>query len=407
MLVDQQPSLVSHIRKKHDHAGRALFEDANAWVALSEIFTNILEDLSLNRTYLIIDALDECVVDLPKLVDFVVRKSARSSRVQWIVSSRNWPSIEKHLYTAMQKGTLCLELNEKSVSAAVATYIQFKIDWLAERNGYGNDTRNAVQRYLSLNADGTFLWVALVCQELADISEWSAEEMLKAFPPGLVLLYKRMLDQICSLKHAKLCKSILAVVSVVRRPITLEELASFVNMPAQSSGNYKVLAEIIGLCGSFLTLRECTISFVHQSAKEFLVERAYNEIYASGIEYVHHTIFLRSLQVMSKKLGRDVYGLGAPGFPIDQVKQPASDPLSSARYSCVYWINHLLDSNATRNTTNDLQDGESVDKFLRQSFLYWLEALSLCRNLSQGVVSIAKLEAFLQVILGPAFTLCV
>ncbi|KAH0553388.1 hypothetical protein GP486_006539 [Trichoglossum hirsutum] len=32
LLVDQQPSLISHIRKKYDHAGRALFEDANAWV---------------------------------------------------------------------------------------------------------------------------------------------------------------------------------------------------------------------------------------------------------------------------------------------------------------------------------------------------------------------------------------
>src|SRR5215469_8908676 len=42
LLADQQPSLISHIRKKHDHAGKSLFEDANAWVAMSEIFTNIL-----------------------------------------------------------------------------------------------------------------------------------------------------------------------------------------------------------------------------------------------------------------------------------------------------------------------------------------------------------------------------
>ena len=29
LLVDQQPSLISHIQKKHDHAGKALFKDAN------------------------------------------------------------------------------------------------------------------------------------------------------------------------------------------------------------------------------------------------------------------------------------------------------------------------------------------------------------------------------------------
>ena len=42
LLVDHQPSLISHIRKKHNHEDKALFEDTNALVALSEIFTNIL-----------------------------------------------------------------------------------------------------------------------------------------------------------------------------------------------------------------------------------------------------------------------------------------------------------------------------------------------------------------------------
>ena len=30
LLVDEQPSLISHVRKKYDHAGKTLFEDANA-----------------------------------------------------------------------------------------------------------------------------------------------------------------------------------------------------------------------------------------------------------------------------------------------------------------------------------------------------------------------------------------
>ena len=35
LLIDQQPSLIRYIREKYDHAGKALFEDVNAWVALS------------------------------------------------------------------------------------------------------------------------------------------------------------------------------------------------------------------------------------------------------------------------------------------------------------------------------------------------------------------------------------
>ena len=112
---------------------------------------------------------------------------------------------------------------------------------------------------------------------------------------------------------------------------------------------------------------------------------------------MHNTIFSRSLQVMSRTLRRDVYSLGAPGIFIDQVKQPDPDPLAAARYSCLYWIDHLIDYDTRVNTNNDLKDGGSVDKFLRQNYLYWLEALSLIRSLSSSIVIIRKLENWLQV----------
>jgi hypothetical protein len=127
LLVDQQPSLISHIRKKHDYADKTLFEDANAWVALSEIFINILQDPSL-----IIDALDECVADLPKLLDFIVQKSFVSPGVKWFVSSRNWPDIKERLERAGHKVRLCLELNAESISTAVSIYIQHKVLQLAQ-----------------------------------------------------------------------------------------------------------------------------------------------------------------------------------------------------------------------------------------------------------------------------------
>jgi hypothetical protein len=87
MLVDQQPSLIPHIRRKYNYAGKALFEDTNAWVALSEIFTSMTQDRGLKTTYLVVDALDECVVDLPKLLDLIVCTSTLSPCVKWLVLS--------------------------------------------------------------------------------------------------------------------------------------------------------------------------------------------------------------------------------------------------------------------------------------------------------------------------------
>ncbi|KAK8900841.1 hypothetical protein QC760_010605 [Botrytis cinerea] len=397
LLVDQQPSLISHIQTKYDQAGKMLFEDTNAWVALCEILTNILCDRNLDYVYLMVDALDECVTDLPKLMELIVRTSSISPRIKWVVSSRNWPNIERALDFATRNLRLCLELNEKSVSAAVTVFIQFKVEWLATRNRYSNDTREAIQQHLILNANGTFLWVALICQELSNISGWRAREKLKAFPPGLDALYQRMLDQIIYSEYAELCISILAVVSAVYRPITLDELITFVNMPDGVADDYEALSEIIGHCGSFLTIRERTIFFVHQSAKDFLIEKASRDIFLSTIEDIHSKIFSRSLQAMSLILRRDIYNLRAPGISIDQVKQPDPDPLALVRYSCLYWVDHLVHSNIGRNSDNEVKDSGSVYSFLSQSFLYWLEALSLIKSLPNSILMIRKLEEWVDV----------
>jgi hypothetical protein len=187
MLVHQQPSLVSHIRKKYDHAGKSLFEDANAWVALSEIFADMLQDASLSTTYLIIDALDECVTDLPKLLAFIAKQSSASSRVKWVVSSRNWPDIEEELERAEHKTRLSLELNAESVAAAVKTFVQQKMCQLAQDKRYTPEVEDAVLQHLTLNANDTFLWVALVCQDLRTTPKWNVLKKLAQFRLGLTL----------------------------------------------------------------------------------------------------------------------------------------------------------------------------------------------------------------------------
>ena len=211
------------------------------------------------------------------------------------------------------------------------------------------------------------------------------------------------MDQIRNSKDADLCERILAIMSAVYQPLTLDEMASFVDIPNSVSRDGDTLSEIIGLCGSFLTLQERTIFVIHQSVKDFLLKEASQELFPSGIKSIHHVIFSRSLRVMSKTLQRDIYSLCAPGYPIEQVNQPDADLLAASRYSCIYWIDHLCDyiSNSCTNPIVELQDGGIVNIFLRKKYLYWLEALSLCKSVSDGVVSMAKLEVLLQVTLRP------
>jgi hypothetical protein len=399
MLVDQQPSLAVHVRKKHDRAGRSLFNDANAWVALTEIFAAVLRDTGLSTAYLVIDALDECMTDRPKLLRFIAEQSSASSHVKWIVSSRNWPSIEDRLERAQHKTRLSLELNAESIAAAVDVFIEQKVDQLAQEKQYEEDLRHTVLQHLKSNANDTFLWVSLVCQELEKTEKWNVHERLTEFPPGLDSLYERMLPSGTESRDANMCLRVLAVTAALYRPVTVAELVVLTQQLAKLIHDLGSVRKIIGLCGSFLTLRDDTVYFVHQSAKDFLVTKASNEVFPDGTDCVHQDIFTKSLSVLHRILQRDLYNLQAPGYPIGDVKLPVPDPLAVSRYACVYWIDHFCNSkdNSLEHTATSQDDIRAIDEFFRQRYLYWLEALSLCSSMARGIVSMTKLWHLVQV----------
>jgi hypothetical protein len=291
---------------------------------------------------------------------------------------------------------LSLELNAQSVAAAVDVFIQRKVDQLAQEKRYKAEVRHAVLQHLRSNADDTFLWVALVCQDLKTTPKWNVLKKLALFPPKLDSLYKRMMDQISESDGAEICRQVLALTAILYRPVTISELVALVK-PLEDLDDLESVREIVGFCRSFLTLREDTVYFVHQSAKDFLFANAYDEAFPDGSEAVHQAIFLRSLAILSKTLHRDMYSLEAPGYPIENVKLPETDPLAVSQYPCVYWIDHLYESKALMSSVGGLQAADIVNDFLRKKYLYWLEGLSLCKSVGKGVVSMEKLWSLVQV----------
>jgi hypothetical protein len=402
LIVNQQPSLISHVRKKYDHAGKELFKDVNAWVALSEIFKSILHDPTLKFAYLIIDALDECETDLPKLLDSVVQNSIASTRIKWIVSSRNRADIEQKLQLSNSQTRLSLELkdNAEQVSYAVDSYIEHCVSELAAIR-YDKPLQGQIQDKIRRKANGTFLWVSLVIKELKEAGTWEMLQVVDEMPMDLKEVYSRMVKQIQRLKrgNSELCWSVLSTVTIAYRPLHLAELGVLSGMPKGISSVDGSVVRIVNMCGSFLTIRDGNVYIIHQSAKDFLSADASHNIFLCGVGDVHYTIFSRSIQVMTTTLRHDIYGLCAPGFPINQVEQPDPDPLAAANYSCVYWVDHLCDWDSSKSVKHrdDLRDGGAVDQFLRQKYLYWLEGLSLRSGISEGVLSMAKLEGLLQV----------
>jgi NACHT domain len=382
LLADQHPNLLGYIRERYDIAGKKIFDGPNAWTTLMEVLIKISSGPEVQPIYLFIDALDECLSGLLELLDLI---RATSPQVKWIVTSRNRPDLKELL-----DPTYCLplELNTLAVSAAVDTFIEHKLSHLSYRKSYDAQTRNSVREYLVRNADDTFLWVALVCQRLETILGWKTLDELHQFPSDLTRLYGRMIVQVDESADKGLLTEVLALITVACRPITLSELRVILNLSLSNDWAQQIIEQ----CGSFLTIRESTIYFVHQSAKDFLTGPASYHIFHERMAHIHDRVLHQSLKAMAGLLGRDMYELGAPGISIEEIMSPVPSPLEGIAYSCLYWVHHLEQGSGII-----LQDGGIVDIFLRAQYLYWLEALSLLHSVTEGVIALYRLGQLLKV----------
>jgi len=396
LLAVQHPPLISHLRASYDHAGSKLFDGANSFFELSKVLESMLQDQTLARAYLVVDALDECMTDQEMLLKLIVYHAAASPQVKWIVSSRNTPGIEKHLRVDSSGMKLGLEITENAeqVSRAVDTYVDFKISKIQSLQD-DDSLRSRVRDTMREKANGTFLWVALVAKELEKAEGWDVLDVVEEMPPTLGELYDRMMEQIRGLdrKNPEFCRLVLSAATLAYRPLHLAELAVVSRLPKNISANTEYVRKVVSLCGSFLTVQDDDfVYFIHQSAKDYLSDKATTAVFPTGRAEVHRRILLQSLQAMQETLKRDMYGLRHPGFSIDNLKVPDPDPLASIRYASVHWIDHLYEA----QYRDYVVDGGVVHKFLERCLLYWIEALGLFQEISDAVFATAKLERLLK-----------
>jgi hypothetical protein len=394
MLVDTQPSFLSLTRKRFNQNGEPQFGDAEAWAALCNMFLCILRDCTADKIYIVVDALDECVQDRDKLLQLILQETRGLPHVKWIISSRNHVDQRTRLDDSQSILSLELQENAEAVSLAIGAYISNRI---ADLKSLEEDDilRQYVQQTLQKKAEGTFLWVALVVRELQGVDSWEVKQVVDDVPTGLDDMYARMIDQIEqeAPRTRAFCYLVLSAATLAYRPLQLLELGAVSGVPDEIAGKAKNLVTIIKRSGSFLTVRDESIYFVHQSAKDYLIGKGRQSIFSAGPAVAHHRMLTQSLQVMRKTLRRNMYSLGALGTSIKQAQPPKPDLLAVARYSCVYWVDHLRES----GSYEDLKDNGAVDTFLRTQCLYWLEALSLLRSISDGIMAIRRLRDLVSV----------
>ena len=68
----------------------------------------------------------------------------------------------------------------------------------------------------------------MVCKDLHATAKRNVLKKLSLIPSRLDALYKQIMQQIIKLDDAEICKQVLATVTLVYRPVTLQELAAII-----------------------------------------------------------------------------------------------------------------------------------------------------------------------------------
>jgi hypothetical protein len=403
VLIDQRKSLIRHIRARYNSAGNGLFEGQNAFFALWAVLEDILRDPELPPAFLFIDALDECNSQQTELLKYVIRFSSTArGKVKWLLTSRNESWIKEHLAYEGNCLDTSLELNAHNVSHAVCLYINAKVQDLAQQKRYSAELVDDVRAQLELKAEGTFLWVALVCKELAKLrGVRHVRRVLEGFPPGLQAMYERMMSQIEQVDNAEdvdYCRRILAFVTLACRPLSIPEINHMAGFPGYHRVATETMTELLDLCAPFLVVHRGMVYFIHQSAKDFFKRGDGLRIFASTIKDEHHHIAIRALELMSRTLKKDICGMVRPGIMLAEVKNRIEQFLSGyLLYPCTYWMYHLCQSSRTRETIFTEEDIERVTTFFQTHLLHWLEVLAIIGEISEGIQVVRKIEEVIHV----------
>ena len=282
-LLRQRPILFKHIQPDFDVSRDSLFTDFHA---LWRIFLSIVKDHEAGEIYCLIDALDECEEKSRRLFLTNLRKLFHSAQqnektfVKFIVTSRRNSDIEESL-AAVSSAIRNLQIDSGRVNADLSKYIDVKVNELWTQKKYPRDQKQVVKDVLTGKAEGTFLYVSLVLDDLRKAKIFSqVNQKLRKLPSNLDEVYDRILRQIDP-DCVEVAGFVLRWVAIARRPLTVEELAMARALGPEEWKENTIppkdfldsLKDGFKCCEPLVYVDpdNNTINLVHQSAKDYLL----------------------------------------------------------------------------------------------------------------------------------------
>ncbi|KAL2833280.1 hypothetical protein BDW59DRAFT_156780 [Aspergillus cavernicola] len=361
---------------------------------------------------LVIDALDECDDDKDIQVILSLLTEAQpafNNILRVLITSRPNLPIEVG-FSRIPPATHCAfilhHLPLEAVNHDIVSFLQHELKTIAQDQALEPawPGAEAIER-LATRASGLFIWCATACRFIQE-GDFYAEERLNSLLKGstsstvpeehlneiyMSVLRAAILPTYTEQEKGKLydhLRHVLGTIVILYSPLPLESMCKLIQVPKQRATKILVrLHAILDVSDNFTG----PLRLHHPSFRDFLIDnqRCRDPDFFVDKHRVHHRLAESCVKLMSSTLKQDICGVNAPGTLADDVDKTQKQQclLSEIQYACLYWVQHLQDSNVL------LKDGDAIHQFLIYHVLHWLETLSWMRRLSEGIRALLSLES--------------
>jgi len=380
-------------------------------------------------TLIIIDALDECKDEEPAsaLLSTLSRYVDQIPSVKFFITGRPEPRIRSGFrLEALRPITEVSKLHNdmsRSVDTDIKLFFQTCLTSIAVRRSDCDLTEDWPSSsdidILCKKAAGWFIYASTVIKFVASPHHHPTEglALLVSLPQntvhegrsGIDFLYTEILgrgyhhvDPRNQLYHR--FRSVVGALLLAFKPLSMESLSYLYGF------NRRSISTVLRPLHSLLLIPEGTedsIQAFHKSFPDFLMDPNRCQDTRFFVDpSVHHTeILLSCLQLMEEKLKRNICNLdnGTILSDVDDLSACRKEHIGDAlEYSCQFWTRHLMMSPSSNPDAGRVQ--KAIDKFFTTHLLFWIEVLSIMKNLDVSVHSINDIKQwYISVSCGHSF----
>ncbi|KAI0884183.1 vegetative incompatibility protein HET-E-1 [Annulohypoxylon maeteangense] len=364
------------------------------------LIINPLSKLHFNHprptVLIVIDALDECENEGDVRILIRTLSTARTLtniRLRIFVTSR--PEILiRHGFTKIpevEREVFALhEISPDIVDRDLSIFFENHFSAIREERGFDDDWpgMRIIKRLVEISC-GLFIWASTACRFIREgrrLAKSRIKILINGYRSGagpekqLDLIYTNVLRNSIQQDYNEkekeelygMLREVLGSIVILCSPLSMESLAKLLAIPLDDIKD--TLADLHTIF-NIPPQTSYPLRLHHPTFRDFLLnkERCSDLDFWVDEKQAHQALADSCLALMSKKLKSDICGLGSPGTLVDDIDPDLIERCISPdlQYACLYWVEHC------RQSGRRLADGDPIDRFFREHFLHWLEAINL------------------------------